>query len=262
MKIIAKLYIIILFIISCSNQREISDIGQKKEIKKPDILYSEALIDFERQNLNEALNRFRSITKLYPLSNEAIKSEVMIGFIEYSYMNYEKAILQFDKIIRKYPSYKDLDYIYYMRGMCNYEQINNEGLDGKYNVLALNDFNQVISRFPLSEYSRDSSQKIIFIKSNIAAKHMEIGRFYLKEKKYISALGRFKIIINDLSETKFAPEALHRMVEAYYQIGMISEANNTAAVLGYNYPESKWYKYSYDILNEDKDDKKSFFNFF
>ena len=145
-----------------------------------------------------------------------------------------------------------------MIAMCNYEQITHEGLDGNFTNLALKDFNQVITRFPNSKYAKDSNQKIILVKSNQAAKHMEIGRFYLKQKKYIAALNRFKIVIQDYSMTKFTPEALHRMVEAYFEMGMIEESNKTAAVLGYNYPESKWYRFSYNLLKNINED--SFFD--
>ena len=134
--------------------------------------------------------------------------------------------------------------------MNNYEQINHHELDGKFNEMALETFNQVISRFPESKYAKDSRQKIILVKSNIAAKHMEIGRFYLNNKKYIAALNRFKIVVDDFSVTKFTPEALHRMVEAYYEMGMVDESYKTAALLGYNYPDSKWYNYSYKLVEQ------------
>ena len=137
-----------------------------------------------------------------------------------------------------------------MIAMCNYEQLQDEALDGYYNGVALRSFNQVINRYPESKYAKDSRQKIILVKSNIAAKHMEIGRFYLENKKYIAALNRFKIVVDEFSMTKFTPEALHRMVEIYYEMGMYEDSKNTAALLGYNYPESKWYKYSYNLVEQ------------
>ena len=170
-------------------------------------------------------------------------------------MNYETSISQFKKIINLYPSHKDLDYVYYMIALCNYEQINDANLDGRYNELAYQSFNQVIKRFPESDYAKDSQQKIILIMSNKASKHMMIGRFYLKEKKYTAALNRFKLVVEKYSTTKFTPEALHRIVEIYFQIGLIEESTKTASILGHNYPESKWYRYSYDLIN--KTEKKS-----
>ena len=135
-----------------------------------------------------------------------------------------------------------------MRALCYYEQISHEGLDGEFNTLALNSLTQVINRFPNSKYSKDSIQKIILVKSNIAAKHMTIGRFYQKNKKFTAALNRYKTVVDNFSETKFTPEALYRISEIYFSIGMVEEASKTAAIIGYNYPESEWYLFGYKNL--------------
>ena len=235
--------------ISCSNKNNGSNIStNEKLLNEPENLYKLAKFSFDQQNFELASDQFKEIKRLFPLSNEAIQSEIMIAFIDYVRMNYDNAIINYQKIINKYPSHKDLDYVYYMIAMCNYEQLQNESLDGYYNNLALEAFFQVINRFPESKYAKDSRQKIILVKSNIAAKNMEIGRFYLSNKKYIAALNRFKVVVSEYSFTKFTPEALHRMVEAYYEMGMYEESYNTAALLGYNYPESKWYEYSYNLV--------------
>ena len=242
---------LLLICISCSSNKSSLTMNENTNMLiEPESLYKLAKMNFDQENFDLAKNQFVEIKKLFPLSDEAIQSEIMIAFIDYVQMNYDNAILNYKKIINKYPSHKNLDYIYYMIAICNYEQIQNESLDGYYNKLALSSFNQVISRFPDSKYSKDSHQKIILVKSNIAAKHLEIGRFYLNNKKYIAALNRFKIVVNDFSITKFTPEALHRMVEAYYEMGMYEESYNTAALLGYNYPESRWYKYSYNLVEQ------------
>ncbi len=249
-----KKFICLIFLflcISCSSSN--NNINNNKELSSlinPEDLYKSAKISFDNQNFDLAKSQFIEIKKLFPLSNEAVQSEIMIAFIGYVQMDYDNAILNYKKIIKKYPSHKDLDYLYYMIAMCNYEQLQNEGLDGFYNDVALNAFTQVINRFPNSKYTKDSRQKIILVRSNIAAKHMEIGRFYLKNKKYIAALNRFKIVIDQFSITKFTPEALHRMVETYYEMGMYDESYDTAALLGYNYPKSKWYKYSYNLIKQ------------
>ena len=242
---------LLLLSINCSsNKIENNYDKSKNDFSNPENLYVLAKISFDQQNYELAKNQFLEIKKLFPLSNEAIQSEIMIAFINYVQMDYDNAILNYKKIINKYPSHKELDYIYYMIAICNYEQLQDEGLDGYFNDLALNSFQQVIRRFPESKYAKDSRQKIILVKSNIAAKHMEIGRFYLTNKKYIAALNRFKIIVDEYSITKFTPEALHRMVEAYYEMGMIEESYNTAALLGHNYPDSKWYEYSYNLVKQ------------
>ena len=250
--------ILLCICLSCSNSNINSNNDKNKNQSiKPESLYVLAKLSFDKKNFELARDQFREINKLFPSSNEAIQSEIMIAFIDYVMMDYGNAILNYMKIINKYPSHKDLDYIYYMIAMCNYEQLQHEALDGFYNDLALKSFNQVINRFPDSKYSKDSRQKIILVKSNIAAKHMEIGRFYLNNKKYFAALNRFKIVVDEYSITKFTPEALYRMVEAYYEMGMYEESYNTASLLGYNYPETKWYKYSYDLV-EQIDGEQSF----
>ena len=251
--------------ISCSNNTNSNVDENKNLLSEPKRLYKLAKITFDDQNLELARKQFNEINKLFPLSNEAIQSEIMVAFIDYIQMDYNNAILNYKKIINKYPSHKDLDYIYYMIAMCNYEQLQDEALDGYYNGVALRSFNQVINRYPESKYAKDSRQKIILVKSNIAAKHMEIGRFYLDNKKYFAALNRFKIVVDEFSMTKFTPEALHRMVEIYYEMGMYEDSNNTAALLGYNYPESKWYKYSYKLVEQTDGEEtflKKFRNFF
>ena len=241
--------ILLMVCISCtSNNKNTNTSNDTIILDDPENLYKIAKLTFDQQEYELARQQFSEIKKLFPLSNEAIQSEIMIAFISYIQMDYDNAILNFKKIINKYPSHKDLDYLYYMIAISNYEQLQNELLDGYYNNLALEAFDQVIKRFPESKYAKDSRQKIILVKSNIAAKHMEIGRFYLNNKKFIAALNRFKIVVNEYSITKFTPEALHRMVEAYYEMGMYEESYNTAALLGYNYPDSKWYEHSYNLV--------------
>ena len=248
LNIILKI-LIILFVIGCSGNSNKNDFDlENQEMSTPEIQYIEAMKKFDNQELEEAIIIFENIEKIYPLSNEAIQSQIMSAFIDYARLDYDTAILKFNRLIKKYPSLKNIDYIYYMKAICYYEQLSHEGLDGKFNTLALENLNQVINRFPNSEYAKDSHQKIILVKSNIAAKHMKIGRFYQKANKYTAALNRYKIVINDFSETKFTPEALYRISEIYYSIGMVSEATDTAAILGYNYPQSEWYEFSYKNL--------------
>ena len=174
--------------------------------------------------------------------------------MNYILLDYETAIFQFSRIINKYPSLKNIDYVYYMKALCYFEQISHEDLDGKFNNFALENLDQVIQRFPDSKYAKDSFQKKILVKSNIAAKHMSIARFYQKEQKYTAALNRYKLVIDSFQETKFAPEALYRVSEIYLSIGMIKESEKNAVVLGYNYPESTWYKLIYDDLTNQNDE--------
>ena len=256
---------ILLFFVGCASSDSNSNNKFENQISSPEKIYIEGKQLFDNGNYLSANEKFEKLVKLYPLSKEATQAEIMSGFVHYIRLDYEKAIVIFNRIIVKYPSLKNLDYVYYMKAICFYEQISHHGLDGQYNELALEYLNQVIQRFPQSKYAKDSQQKIIFVKSNQAAKHMDIGRFYLKEKKYTAALSRFNTVIDDYSMTKFVPEALHRMVEAYYEMGMYDESFNTASVLGYNYPDSRWYKHSYNLiknLDENNTLLKKMSNFF
>ena len=250
---------IILPIISCSEKETIIEEGLTET---PEQLYVIAKLDLDAELYEEAKLKFENINFKFPLSNEGIQSLIMIAFIEYVQLNYDEAIYKFDRIIKKYPSHKNIDYAYYMRAMCYFEQIKHEALDGKNNQEAMENFNQIINRFPESKYARDSQQKIIFVKENIAAKHMDIALFYLNQKKYLAALNRYNIVINEYSQSKFTPEALYREVEIYYILGMMDDAKKTSAVIGYNYPKSKWYKYSYRLLKktDNKNNKKSLLN--
>ena len=250
---------IILPIISCSEKETIIEEGLTET---PEQLYVIAKLDLDAELYEEAKLKFENINFKFPLSNEGIQSLMMIAFIEYVQLNYDEAIYKFDRIIKKYPSHKNIDYAYYMRAMCYFEQIKHEALDGKNTQEAMENFNQIINRFPESKYARDSQQKIIFVKENIAAKHMDIALFYLNQKKYLAALNRYNIVINEYSQSKFTPEALYREVEIYYTLGMMDDAKKTSAVIGYNYPKSKWYKYSYRLLKktDNKNNKKSLLN--
>jgi outer membrane protein assembly factor BamD len=236
------------YLINCSGNSSKDEQSNDVEFAPPEIQFTQAMLMFDNQQYDQASEQFKIIERIYPLSNEAIQSQIMLGFINYILLDYDTAILQFSRIINKYPSLKNIDYVYYMKALCYYEQISHEGLDGKFNNLALENLDQVIQRFPNSKYAKDSFQKKILVKSNIAAKHMSIGRYYQKEKKYTAALNRYKIVIDSFQETKFAPEALYRISEIYISIGMKEEAKKNAAILGYNYPDSTWYKFIYDDL--------------
>ena len=257
-----KKLIAFLAFISLSNCSSNNDINESKEnFESAENLYREARLHFDKQEYVLAVDIYNEIEKNYPLSNEAIQSQIMNAFIEYISLNYDEAIFKLNKIIKKYPSYKDIDYVYYMKAVCYYEQINDEELDDDNNVKALENFNQIINRFPNSKYAKDSYQKITLINENVAAKHMNIGLFYLKNKKYLASMNRYKIVVEKYSQTKFTPEALHRLVEIYFKLGMSAEAEKTASVIGYNYPKSKWYKHSYELVAKNNE-KKSLLNFF
>ena len=185
-----------IFFINCSGNSSKDQLSGQSKFSPPEIQFTQAMVLFDNQQYDLATDKFKNIERIYPLSNEAIQSQIMQGFINYILLDYDTAIFQFSRIINKYPSLKNIDYVYYMKALCFYEQISHEGLDGKFNDLALENLDQVVQRFPNSKYAKDSYQKKILVKSNIAAKHMSIARFYQKEKKYTAALNRYKVVIN------------------------------------------------------------------
>ena len=248
----------LLVIFNCSSKNNQDDKSQSNNQDTADVMYIYAMEKLNAQQIDEAVIAFDKIEKLYPLSNEAIQAQIMSGFIDYTKLNYDDAIYKFSKIINKYPSLKNIDYVYYMKALCFYEQISHEGLDGKNNYLALENLDQLIKRFPDSKYSKDAREKVILVNSNIAAKHMNIANFYQTKAKYTAALNRYKIVINNFSNTKFTPEALYRITEIYMTLGLKDGATNTASVLGYNYPQSEWYELSYNLINK-KNKSNNFF---
>ena len=242
------IFLTFFYLANCSSNSDKNELSSQNEFSPPEIQFTQAMLLFDNQEYTQATEKFKNIERIYPLSNEAIQSQIMQGFINYILLDYDTAIFQFNRVISKYPSLKNLDYVYYMKALCFYEQLSHEELDGKFNDLALENLDQVIQRFPNSKYAKDSLQKKILVKSNIAAKNMAIARFYQKEKKYTAALNRYKIVINSFQETKFVPEALFRVSEIYLSIGMKEESRKNATILGYNYPDSIWYKFIYNDL--------------
>ena len=253
---IKKIFLIIslsLIIISC-NSKKIKN-TEKVESLPPEVLYIQAMDNVKNNKYTEAIVIFEAIEKKYPLSNEAVQAQIMSGFIDYLTMEYESAIFKFNRIIQKYPSHKNIDYVYYIKAICYFEQINHEELDNNSNIQSLKSFNQILTRFPNSEYAKDSKMKIVLVKENMAAKHMDVGRFYMENNKFMAAMNRFKKVIDEYSTSKFTPEALYRLVEIYYKLGMIEDSKKTASVIAYNYPDSKWYNLSYNLITEEKNNK-------
>lgn len=243
------------YLTSCSNSN--TKDTESNKIPTSSEIYREAKFALDESNYVKSINKFKEVNTRYPLSNEGVRAQIMIAFINYLQLDYDSAILNLSKFIKLYPSHKDIDYAYYLLALSYYEQINNEELDGSYNELSIQYFYQILNRFPESKYAKDSQQKIVLVKENIAAKHMNIARFYHKNKKYVAAMNRYKIIINDHSTTKFTPEALYRLLEIYLTLGLLEEAKKTASIIAFNYPGSKWYKYSYDLLINENNPKKT-----
>jgi outer membrane protein assembly factor BamD len=172
----------------------------------------------------------------------------MEAYADYQDLDYDSATGVLDQFIELHPGNSDVAYAYYLRALCNYERIADVRRDQTYAHEALKGMQEVISRFPDTTYAKDAVLKIALINDHLAGAEMEVGRWYMSQKLYIAAVGRFRTVIEKYQTTSHVPEALERLVEAYVSLGITGEAKSTAAVLGYNYPGSAWYKDAYALL--------------
>ena len=196
-----------------------------------------------------AASKFNEAELLFPQSEWAPKSALMAAYSYYQYDYLKDGIAELDRFLRVYPKYKNLDYVYYLLGVSYYELIVDEKKDSQSILEAKKYFEIVVNNYPDTSYALDAKFKIDLINDLLASKEMYIGRYYFEKKKWIAAINRFKTVVNDFETTVYAEEALHRLVEVHYTIGLKDEAKKYAKLLGYNYQSSEWYKNSYSLFN-------------
>ncbi|MEM8987987.1 MAG: outer membrane protein assembly factor BamD [Pseudomonadota bacterium] len=211
-------------------------------------LYNEAMDMLDKKRWSDAVALFDEVERQHPYSSWARRAMLMSAFASYQSNDYEDAIQGSDRFIALHPGNADAPYAYYLKGMAYYEQIRDVGRDQDITENALTALNDVVRRYPESEYARDARLKIDLTRDHLAGKEMYVGRYYLRRNQHIAAINRFKRVITEYQTTTHTPEALHRLVESYIEIGVPEEAEQIAAVLGYNYPGSKWYEESYALL--------------
>ncbi len=245
---------------ACSSSGEKT---KKVEAASVETLYERANTALEEKNYVEATKYFEELERQHPYSEWSTRAQLMGAYSSYLDQRYDEAIAALDRYIQLHPGADDVDYAYYLKAMCYYEQISDVRRDQNMTMDALRAFNTLISRFPESEYSRDATLKRDLAMDHLAGKEMEVGRYYLKRGHVNAAINRFRSVVANFQTTSHAPEALHRLVEAYMTLGLKHEALKVAAVLGHNYPGSKWYERSYNLLDPDArtriDDGKGFF---
>ena len=244
-------FIFILVLSSCSK-----DEGRKSVIKEKSLdlqvleAYQEAINYLEKGDALYAASKFNEAELLFPQSIWAPKSALMAAYAYYSQDYYKDAIAELDRFLKVYPKNNNLDYVYYLMGISYYEQIVDEKKDLQSIIKAKQYFEIVIKDYPKTSYALDSEFKIDLINDLLAAKEMYIGRYYFERKKWIAAINRFKTVVGDYETTIYAEEALHRLVEVHYTIGLKDEAKKYAKLLGYNYQSSEWYENSYSLFNK------------
>ncbi len=205
-------------------------------------LYNTGYKQLNKTQYARAAETFEKIELEHPYSKWATKAKLMGAYAYYKDQKYDDAVLSLDRFIKFHPGNKDVAYAYYMKGLCYYEQIVGIEKDQENTRLAEEAFQQVITRFPDTDYAKDAKAKLDLIKDHLAGQEMEIGRYYLNQHNYLSALNRFSEVVNNFQTTSHIEEALYRQVEVYEILGLSKEAGDSYKVLGHNYPKSKWYK--------------------
>ncbi len=218
--------------------------------------YREGMEALDSGDVLYAAKKFNEAEILFPQANSASQSALMAAYSYYSQDYYGDAIAELRRFIKVYPTSKDLVYVYYLLAICYYEQIVDEKKDLQSIVNAKKNFNIILKNYPNTEYAIDAEFKIDLIDDILAAKEMYLGRYYFDKKKWISAINRFREIIDNYDTTIYAEEALHRLVEVHYTIGLVDEAKKYAQLLGYNYQSSKWYENSYSLFDKTYEKRK------
>ena len=248
---------------ACSGTDDEDDPDKIAEANAPvDELYDKAFATFARKAYKPAIDEFQEVERQHPSSEWAAHAQIMAAYSAYKAGQFDDAIGILDSFVKLHPTHPSTPYAYYLEALSYYIQISDIGRDQKKTEQAQDALKEVIARYPDSEYAQDAQLKLDLTVDHLAGKEMEIGRYYLRRQDYISAINRFRYVVDHYQTTTHIPEALHRLVEAYLRLGVMEEAKKYAAVLGYNYPGSDWYKYSYEMMqgNLSPEEKKSVYD--
>ena len=252
-------YILIIFILvltSCKNEKKEVSVIEETSIDLQMIqAYNEGLKNLELGDAIVAAKKFNEAEILFPQSKWAPRASLMSAYSYYSQEYFSNAIGELERFLETYPSHERVGYAYYLLGICYYDQIVDEKRDLKVIEDAKKNFEIVIKDYPKSDFALDSEYKLELIEEILASKEMYLARYYIEREKWIPAINRYKKVLENYERTIFIEEALHRLVELHYKIGMIDESKKYASLLGYNYQSSKWYQESYKIFNKNYNKK-------
>ena len=243
-------------IFSCSKENKNEIIIEPSEEEIAVDIYKEAVESLKTGDAFYAAKKFREVESLMPQGAWASKASLMASYADYSRSAYSNAVFSLERHINNYPADKNITYAHYLIAMCYYEQILDEKKDLAPLVKAKEKFEFIMENYPNTDYGTDARFKIDLIIDQLAAKEMSVARFYIKTKKWIPAVNRLKTVVEKYETTVFVEEALHRLVEVYYILGLTEEAKQAAAILGYNYQSGEWYERSYKVFNKKYKPKK------
>ncbi|MDG2479650.1 MAG: outer membrane protein assembly factor BamD [Alphaproteobacteria bacterium] len=213
-------------------------------------LYNDAVDYLQTGDYQDAARAFDEVERQHPYSQWATRAQIMAAYAYYEAGSYDESIFAADRFIQLHPGHKDVAYAYYLIGQSYYERISDVKRDQRMTELAQDAFREVLRLFPASEYGRDAKLKLELTEDHLAGKEMDIGRWYQQREEYVGAINRFRSVIIGYQTTSHVPEALLRLTESYMALGVVGEAQNAAAVLGYNFPGSPWYEDAYALLGE------------
>ena len=250
-KIFLNLILIVFLCISCSKKIEKKSVINENSLDLQVFeAYKEGIKSLEAGDVLFAAKKFNEVEIMHPQSTWAPKSALMAAYSYYIQDYYGDAVAELIRFQKVYPKHKNLDYSYYLLALCYYEQIVDEKKDLQAIINAKDTFNILLRNYPETEYSIDADFKLDLINDILASKEMYIGRYYFSKKKWIPAINRFRTVVDEYETTIYVEEALHRLVEVYFILGLKEESQKYASLLGYNYKSSQWYKKTYSVFNK------------
>ena len=248
------IFALVFFLESCSsNKEEVSLIKETNQQAELISTYSEAMKNLKKNDTYFAANKFLEAELLFPQSEWAPKSALMASYSFYLQDYYSKSIFHLERYMSTYPNDKSMPYAYYLLAMCYFENIEDEKRDLLPLLKSRDLFEIITQKYPKTDFALDAKFKIDYINDIMASKEVYIGRHYIKKEKWIAAINRFKKVLDEYDRTIYVEEAIHRLVEIHYRIGLIDESTKYAKLLGYNYGSSEWYEKSYSIFNREYD---------
>jgi outer membrane protein assembly factor BamD len=250
-KYLLVIFVIILFSSCAKEEKEISNIKETRQDLEILAAYKEAYTALDENDPYFAAKRFLEAELLFPQSKWASRSALMASYSFYMQNYYAEALSNLERYIKTYPDDEDIAYAQYLIAMCYYETIEDEKRDTGPLLKAKKQFEFVLKNYPSTDFAMDAKFKLELIQDILASKEMYLGRHYIKRGKWIAAINRFKVVVNQYDQTIFIEEAIHRLVEINYKLGLLEESQKYANLLGYNYQSGEWYKKSYKVFNND-----------
>lgn len=221
---------------------------KEEVVGEVEVLYNKGMAQIEQNKLTDAIHTFEELERQHPYSGWATRAKVMSTFANFKQGNLDEVIAASETFARLHPGHKDLPYMLYLRGMAFYSRISDVARDQGFTREALAAFEEIVNRFPDSQYAQDAKLKITLCHDHLAGQEMMVARYYQQQKQYLAAANRFRTVVKNYEKTAQTPEALYRLVEINLALGLTDEASKNAAVLGYNYPQSQWYADAYALL--------------